>query len=260
MNEDAFAFWFDGVLSCVVALIGLCLNVTSIYILCIKTKSNMFNHMLIVLFGIDSVVLFTSILWDMVWNLRIEHKSLLIIIYPYVTYPLNNIAMTASVFMTIAIAHDRYLATKHPIHHCQQTKEESDRQRRLFKYLVPILIASILINIPTCFEYDIIYAPPIVHTYLKNNHMKDKLITQRYINEIENNWSLINTSAELPNFDWKFWRSLKRVPWIYVSENAFKHIFEFDRVYHWASWILTGILPFLLLSFLLFCCKNGAGA
>ena len=278
MNEDAFAFWFNGIASCIVALVGLCMNIISIYILYKKTTSNMFNHLLMVLFGIDSIVLFTSILWDMALNLQLENISFLILIYPYLTYPVNSIAMMASTFMTIAIAHDRYLATKHPIRHSQHTKEESDRRKRLLKYLVPIMIVAILFNVPTFFEFGTIYAPPVLHECLETECMKHTLITQKSVNDksvlkkcletecskhiliaqtsvtlempmlLQNN-SLSNGQNSSEVYKLNLWENMERVPSIYVSRIAFKHIYNFDRIYHWTSLMLAGIIPFLMLSF-----------
>ena len=195
MNKDAFDFWFNGVFSCFIAIIGLLMNIASIFIIYKNNRamSNMFNSMLIVLFSIDSMVLFTSILGVMVWDLRLEHISLLIIVYPYFTYPVYSIALTTSIFTTVSISHDRYLATKYPIHHRQQLSELCDQKRHMLKYFIPIILISVLINIPTFLEYDIVYAPPAIHQYLQTNHSEDTLINQKYVDEISDIWKIENS-------------------------------------------------------------------
>ena len=126
MIEDLFTFWFDGVLSCSVALLGLLMNSTAICILYQKENTNLFNQLLVFLFCLDNCVLFTSILWDIEWNVGLG-VDFLVLIYPYFTYPLNCISMTASILMTIAMAHERFLATKNPIRHNQKMKDPSKR-------------------------------------------------------------------------------------------------------------------------------------
>ena len=249
MTLDPFDFWINGVLSCCIALIGLIMNFTSIYILSRrKEKSTTFNHMLIVLFTIDSIVLFTSILSDIVWNLRLEHIWVLIILYPYFTYPINNIALTASIFCTISISHDRFGAIKHPIEHRQKLKGLCERRKHLAKYLAPIILLAIFINIPTFFEFDIIYASLQIHEYLSNETMKDSLITQPYVDGLVKGLEFkYNSSAAQSQI--KVSSTNADVPWIYVSKQAFTHMYEFDRIYHWICLIMTGILPFCFLSY-----------
>jgi hypothetical protein len=182
----------------------------------------------------------------MVWDLRLEHISLLIIVYPYFTYPVNRIALTASIFTTVSIAHDRYLATKHPIHHRQQFSEPCDQKRRLLKYFIPNVIISVFINIPTFLEYDIVYAPSAIHQYLQTNNSEDTLINQNYVDELVKRYEAEYNESTSKFMDINF---EDYEPWIYVSEIAFKHAFEFDRVYHWICLMLTGIIPFVMLSF-----------
>ena len=115
--ESAFVFWFDGIFLCAVSLLGITLNTLAISILWPKATTNsMFNKLLISLFFIDSFLLLTSILWNLKWNLGFRIHALLVI-YPYLVLPFNHIAMTASIFMTIGITHERYLATRKHIAH-----------------------------------------------------------------------------------------------------------------------------------------------
>ena len=249
MEPDLFDFWISGVLSCFIASIGIILNIISIYILSKrKDKSTTFNHMLIILFIVDSIVLFTSILTDIIWNLRLENILVLILLYPYFTYPINNIALTASIFGTVSISHDRLAAIRRPIKHRQKLKLLRERRKHLCKYLAPMFLLAIFVNIPTFFEFDIVYAPSEMHKYLSNETMNNELVTQSYVNKLIETLKLKynnSTSKAQTNITW----SNTTVPWIYVSKQAFTHMYQFDRIYHWISLMMTGILPFFLLSY-----------
>ena len=76
-------------------------------------------------------------------------SNFLILILPYFTYPVVHIAATASTIMTVAIAHERYLAVQAPIVYSQMLKRASAQRRRLAIYLLPVFLFSILFNIPT---------------------------------------------------------------------------------------------------------------
>ena len=249
MKQDPFVFWISGVLSCFIASIGIISNMISIYILSKrKEKTTTFNHMLIILFTIDIIVLLTSILTDVIMNLQLESILFLILVYPYFTYPINNIALTASIFGTVSISHDRWAAIKYPIKHRQKLKLSYERRNHLAKYLTPMILLAIFINIPTFFEFDIVYAPSEMHKYLCNETMNNGLITQSYVNELIENVTIKykgSTSKSQNNITW----SNTSVPWIYVSKQAFTHMYQFDRIYHWICLMMTGIIPFIFLSY-----------
>ena len=73
----------------------------------------------------------------------------LTLILPHITYPVVHIASTASTIMTVAIAHERYLAVQAPIVYSQMLKSAAAQRRRLAIYILPVFIFSILFNIPT---------------------------------------------------------------------------------------------------------------
>ena len=204
--------------------------------------------MLIVLFAIDSIVLVTSILTDVIWNLRLENISFLILLYPYFTYPFNNIALTASIFGTIAISHDRFIGIKHPIRQRQKLKVPCERRKHLMKYLSPMIFLAVLINVPTFFEFDIVYAPSELHKYLSNETMNNGLVTQSYVNEMIESMKMKYNQSASKNHINTSWTNAN-VPWIYVSKQAFTHKYQFDRIYHWICLMMTGIFPFILLSY-----------
>ena len=69
-------------------------------------------------------------------------------LFPFFLYPTKEVTLTASIFLTVAISHERYIAIQKPIIHRQLMKSSKSRWLLLMKYIIPIIIASILINVP----------------------------------------------------------------------------------------------------------------
>ena len=68
---------------------------------------------------------------------------------PHFTYPVVHIATTASTIMTVALAHERYLAVQAPIVYSQMLKRSSAQRRRLAMHVLPVLLFAICFNMPT---------------------------------------------------------------------------------------------------------------
>ena len=64
----------------------------------------------------------------------------------YITYPLLNIGLVGSIYMTMAISIERYLGVCHP----QITEREKARL-----YILPVLIFTIIFNIPKFINYTV---------------------------------------------------------------------------------------------------------
>ena len=145
-------FWLEGVTQVIISVFGLFGNILSIYILtryvgknsvgnmqtsskyaCIhkvtinthyeilffrKEMRNSFNFLLISLLCFDSWYLFGAIL-DSIRKKECFGEYLLTdvhtILFPYMLYPAMSIFMSASIFMTVAIALERYIAVHYPI-------------------------------------------------------------------------------------------------------------------------------------------------
>ena len=107
--RDVYSFWVGGIAVCCVAVPGLFLNLTAICVLStrVSTKNN-FNQLLTSLFVFDSVFLFSALIEAFRRNFRL-YTNIHIILFPKLLYPLRIISFTASTFMTVAIAHERYI-------------------------------------------------------------------------------------------------------------------------------------------------------
>ena len=157
-NEDkelykSFSYWVGGIgISCV-AIPGLCLNLVAICVL-IKSAShrrNNFHSLIASLCGFDSVFL-TLDLIDAFRKYFNFENSILILLFPHIIYPIRNMAFTASIFMTVAIAYERYTAIKYPIQHYQLLRSRKFRRKMLLRYISVVFIFAIAFNIPKFFE------------------------------------------------------------------------------------------------------------
>ena len=108
---EILSFVIGGVVQTIVAILGIFGNFLASYILCTrKEMRNAFNLLLVTMACFDSLYLFGSILESFrkpdVFNMATGTHTVL---FPYLLYPFTQFAFTASIFMTIAIALERYV-------------------------------------------------------------------------------------------------------------------------------------------------------
>ena len=112
MNLHA-ALYYKGIVQVAVAVLGIAGNVAMSVIISCKMRST-FNLLVVTLGCFDSTYLFKLILE----TLRLSFKSASrtqIVLTPHVVYPLKKVASTASVFLTVAIAMERFMAISKPL-------------------------------------------------------------------------------------------------------------------------------------------------
>ena len=78
--------------------------------------------------------------------------SLHIILFPYLLYPFNQIAFMASIFMTIAIGLERFIAVHYPLNYSQTVNDNTALRRRMLKYLLPVATLSAAFNVTKFLE------------------------------------------------------------------------------------------------------------
>merc|ERR1712223_2291972 len=87
-------------------------------------------------------------------------SELHVLMFPHFLYPLLQIAVTASIYMTVAIATERYIAVHYPIDYSQAINSPEACKRRLLKYVIPVIFISTLLNIPKFLESKVIFDDP----------------------------------------------------------------------------------------------------
>ena len=150
---DEFSFWIDVVVMNCIAISGLILNLFAIYILSTRrSMRNFFNSLLISLFVFDSTFLLMVITETL---LRRYKNYAYVIIFPHFLYTLRSISLTASIFVTIGVAYERFVAITRPIIHRQLRTSSTFRRRNLLKYILSVIISSTMFSIPQFFELEV---------------------------------------------------------------------------------------------------------
>ena len=153
---DRFTFWFGIVGGLGVSIIGTGLNIIAIFVLIsMKTRQNIFNHLLICLLCADSVFLLCGICF-VVFDHLITSDRLYVQLVPVMS-PVYWITLTLSTFLTVAISHERYIAIQYPIVHRQKMKSAKTRRINLLKYIIFIMFVAIVFHVPKFFELEVIW-------------------------------------------------------------------------------------------------------
>eukprot|EP00092_Neocalanus_flemingeri_P030218 GFUD01032797.1.p1 GENE.GFUD01032797.1~~GFUD01032797.1.p1 ORF type:complete len:317 (+),score=56.26 GFUD01032797.1:31-981(+) len=134
-------FWISGVVLAMVATIGLVGNMFTMVVLCQpQMRNRVFYNLLFALACFDTLFILS-------YGIRVSYQSLAC--YPFnklvgsLTYPLLNIGLTGSIYMTVAISLERYLGICHP---------NLVFKRKAWVFILPVLIINISFNFPRFFE------------------------------------------------------------------------------------------------------------
>lgn len=155
LDEDAtfFAFITNGILLNLVGLLGIFGNIISMIILSRPQMRSSINYLLIGLARCDTVLIITSVL---LFGLPAIHEQTGLLftyvfnVYPHIApyvFPLALIAQTVTVYLTLTVTLERFVAVCHPL---QARSLCTYGRARL--YVVLIIIFSTLYNLPRFFE------------------------------------------------------------------------------------------------------------
>ncbi|XP_040583738.1 FMRFamide receptor-like [Lepeophtheirus salmonis] len=152
-------FCLQGVLLNIVGLVGLIGNILSIHILTKPQMKNSINCLLVGLASSDFLLIVTSIcMFGLASAAKIETTfSLFYIlkIFPYIIpyiYPIGMIAQTGSVYLTVCVSFERYIAV------CWPLKASSlCTHGRAKLYVVSVVMLAFVYNIPRFFEISTIH-------------------------------------------------------------------------------------------------------
>ena len=116
---------------------------------------NCFNILIVVLTIVDlllCIFLMTDYTFARAFQL---HTVIYTLMYPWFIYPLTNTLLSASIFMTVVLALERYIAVCHPLFHRDLVHTHSVGMR-VTLYTISVVTASITINIPKFYETKIL--------------------------------------------------------------------------------------------------------
>ena len=122
--------------------------------LIMERKDKMFNLLLAALLIFDTLFLGFNLIKSVGTHFVIIPANHLKS-YSIIVYPGSRFSHISSIFMTVALSHSRFKAVNKPILHRSFLKSKSDRIKYLLRYIIPILISSLVLTIPCFWEYDI---------------------------------------------------------------------------------------------------------
>ena len=105
-------------ISFALGVLGLLGNLISCFILTRKAMRSAFNLLLVTLAAFDMWYLMGAILESFRKSFSMA-TDLHMVLFPYFLYPMHQTAMTGSIFMTVAIAFERYSAVHYPVDYSQ---------------------------------------------------------------------------------------------------------------------------------------------
>ena len=139
----------------VVCCFGVIGNSISITLLLSKQLRNSFNKLLAILAVFDLTYLITMTL-DSLGNLGLE-SSLQKLMFPYFLYPLNSISLMCSIYMTLIVALERYMAVYNPLDYNRRQQDSTSQRYHLINYVPPLILAALLFNLTKFFESKVVY-------------------------------------------------------------------------------------------------------
>ena len=153
---ETFEYWIGGVGVCFFAVPGMVFSFIAIFHFIAKTSTrrNTFNSLLITLFSWDIIYLLCETLETLRRQFHLETRIHMILI-PKFTYPLLFISLSASIFMTVGVSHERYAAVKKPILHRQYMQSAKFRRKKLLAYILTVCILAIIFNLPKFYEVEL---------------------------------------------------------------------------------------------------------
>ncbi|XP_023338878.1 FMRFamide receptor [Eurytemora carolleeae] len=121
-----FRFWFEGVLSTLVGVLGFSGNLTAVLILLLVKSKTTFVYLILSLSLVDALFIVTSVL-DVsmigVFEWPISSKSgLYNSVFPIYMRTLSGILVSASIHLTVAISIERFIAVCRPLYYLQQAR------------------------------------------------------------------------------------------------------------------------------------------
>ena len=147
------SWWVDGLLEILVGSIGLLANGLAIPILLSRAMNTIFNKLLVFLAICDNFFIVCSMLEGIrkhsdFWQIH-EYA------FGYFLYPLHNFVLCCSIYVTLALALERYRAVWRPVEYHNKCKG-ANPWRRVASYVIPVFAFSAVFNIPKLFEVEFV--------------------------------------------------------------------------------------------------------
>ena len=152
LRDNPLDFVIVGVTQVAIAVVGILMNLVFCYVLSHKEMRSLFNFLLIALAIFDNLFLLSQILESFRDHFKMA-TQIHIVLFPKILYPFKVIVFCSSIYMVVAISVERYIAVTRPIRlHLRLRNNKKEQIKRFMKYVLPVFILSVIINLPKFFE------------------------------------------------------------------------------------------------------------
>ena len=148
----ALYFWANGVVGASIVLAGVVMNLIAILILRSENMKQGFNYLVSCLLIINTVFLVMQLFGICYWDFGLRYKFNTWT-QAYLAYPFGKICLTAAIFTTVCLAHQRYTNTLNPTEFLALNKDKDAKRSETMRYMLYVIVLSILVNIPRFFCY-----------------------------------------------------------------------------------------------------------
>ena len=169
-----FSYWTEYVIQSVIGVAGIAANTVAIPVLCSREMNSIFNRLLMFLAIFDNFFIICQMLEahrkqtntqyeydEEVFNQAHEY------VFAYFLFEFHAFVLCCSMYITVALALERYRAVWRPVEYHNKIKGVNPWNRVIMGYVLPVIVYSLLFNIPKCFEIKLgVYPQPI---YLNNS-------------------------------------------------------------------------------------------
>ena len=151
----------ESVAQLTIGIIGITSNLIAIPILCNKTMKSVFNKLLICMLILHTIYIFCSVLSENLWpesendDQKQIFSYMFMILFRFILHPLKQFMLFSSIFITVLMARQRYLAIRHPVEY-RNYIHTTNPWKAALKYLVAVMISAAMLTFPLYFETRII--------------------------------------------------------------------------------------------------------
>ena len=133
----------------VICSLGIAGNTIAILLLLGKSLRNSFNKLIAIL-AIFHLIYLLTILPESLRKLGLHTENHIIV------STLNSISLMCSIYMTIGVTLERFMAVYHPLDYRSRQQDSTSHKNRILNYVCPLLCFSILFNISKFFESHVV--------------------------------------------------------------------------------------------------------
>ena len=138
-----------------IAVSGLIMNIIAICaIQSMKKQCKLFNNILIWLLLFDCWFLLSAPFFYFGVNYEHFDCKFCTRMIPYWSFPCAHMSLFGTILMTLAIAHERYVAVKDPMYYMRAGSQSP--RTRLLLYVIPAIIVSVGFNVPRFLVFNLV--------------------------------------------------------------------------------------------------------